>query len=202
MVEENTSANRQVITSSSWWIWVVLLVGIGIILLFIYGAWRLFRGATSAVRDQTEVVATTRQEPEVRFVRTPTEVILVDDPIIPEGETSVEEIVRNFAEYQGDQVVISGSVNDVTTTVFFTVLQGDYEIGVLGLPEVLQSNELDDSLNPRNEFVRITGTVKLLTKEREKTEFGFDFRHLDEAVWRDQMIIEATRIEVLTPQTS
>src|SRR5687768_13533574 len=101
-----TTTDRSVISSSSWWIWIILAVGILIIGLIIWGGWRLWRGATQAVREEIPEVATTPQESNVRFVRTPTEIIVIDDPIIPEGEEALEAIVNNFDQYQGKEVIV------------------------------------------------------------------------------------------------
>jgi hypothetical protein len=196
-----TSSDRQIITSSSWWIWILLAVGVAVIIMVIYGGWRLFRGATQAVKQDVPSVSVTRPKPELRFVRTAKEVVLIDDPVIPEGETSLESVVNNFAEYQGEKVVISGNITDLESTSFFALVQDESKIGILSLPEVIKKNELEDAANPTAQYVKVSGTVKLLTKEKEKTEFGLDFRDLNEAFWTDQMIIEAESIEILSPET-
>ncbi|MDQ5951715.1 MAG: hypothetical protein QG639_996 [Patescibacteria group bacterium] len=195
------TSERQIISGSSWWIWVLLAVGVFVIVMLIYGGWRLFRGATQAVRNEVPEQVSARRENTVRFVRTPTEVIVIDDPIIPEGEVAVEAIVKNFETYQGDTVVISGSVRDFESATYFVLDQGEDAIRILGLPEVTEENDLENNPSAASQYVRITGVVKLLTKEREKTEFGLRYRDIDEAFWQDQMIIEAQTIEVISPST-
>lgn len=195
-------SERQVITGSSWWIWVLLAVGVFVIVMVIYGGWRLFRGATQAVRQEVPENIVRQTEPTIRFIRTPTEVIIIDDPVIPEGEVAVKAILNNFQTYQGEAVVISGTVKKLDSVTYFVLGQGEDSIRVLALPEAIQSNELETNPNPANQYVRVTGTVKLLTKEREKKEFGLRYRDIDEAFWRDQMIIEAEQIEVITQTTT
>lgn len=199
MTEE--SSNRQIISGSSWWIWILLAVGIFVILMVIYGGWRLFRGATQAVRQEVPTAVAPRRRSEIRFVRTPTEVIVVDDPIIPDGEEAIKAIVNNFDTFQGETVVISGNVANFENSSYFFIDQGEDAIRILVLPDAITTNELDTTVNPANQYVRVTGIVKLLTKEREKREFGLSYRNIDEAFWRDQQIIEAQRIEVISPDT-
>lgn len=199
MADQTTE--RQVISGSSWWIWVLLAIGIFVIVMLIYGGWRLFRGASQAVREEVPDKVIPRQEKTIRFVRTPTEVIVIDDPIIPEGEVAVEAIVKNFETYQGKTVVVSGSVRDFESAAYFVLDQGEDAIRILALPEATQENELENNTNAASQYIRVTGIVKLLTKEREKTEFGLRYRDIDEAFWQDQMIIEAQKIEIINPST-
>lgn len=196
------TSERRIISSSSWWIWILLAVGVFIIGLIIYGAWRLWRGATQAIREEVPEVATPQEQPNIRFVRTPTEIIIIDDPIIPAGETAVEAIIDRFEEYQGDTVTISGTVSNFENPSLFSVTQDENTIGVIVLPEVINSNQLQDSADPENQMVRVTGIVKLLTREREKKEFGFELRNIDEAFWQDRMVIEAQTIEIISATTT
>lgn len=201
MAEE--SSQRQIISSSSWWLWLLLAIGAGIILLIIWGAWRLWRGATRAVREETEVIAQpNRQDTSLRFVRTDTKIILIDDPIIPEGETAVEAIEDKPEHYLGHEVTVSGSVTDFQNVNFFSVVQSEGTVGVMGLDGVIQVNDLETNTNPENAMVRVTGIVKELTKEREKTEFGLELKNLDEAFWQDRIVIEATKIRVIPATTT
>lgn len=197
-----TTTERRIITSSSWWIWILLIIGILAIVLIVYGGWRLFRGATEVVQEEAPAVALPNRRSTLRFVRTPTEVVVIDDPVIPEGEMAIESIVENFEDYQGERVIVSGNVSDFENASFFQVVQDEDRIAVLSLPEAIMENQLEEASDPDTRFVRVTGTVKLLTREREKTEFGLNYRDLDEAFWQDSMIIEAERIEVINPSTT
>lgn len=197
-----TTTERTVISSSSWWVWILLAVGVVIVLLVVYGGWRLWRGATQVVREEVPQVVATPNQTTIRFVRTPTEIIVIDDPIIPDGEDAVKAIVNNFDQYQGKEVVVSGSVTAFESTAFFSVQQDEDSIGVIALPGAVIENQLEAATDPKNQLVRVTGTVKLLTKEREKKEFGFDFKNLNEAFWQDQMVIEAKTIEVVQATTT
>jgi hypothetical protein len=196
-----TTSDRAIITSSSWWIWILLAIGVAVIIMIIYGGWRLFRGATQVVKQDVPSVTEARPKPEFRFVRTPKEVVVIDDPILPAGETSLEDIANNFAEYQGEKVTVSGNISKLETTSFFTLSQGESAIGILSLPEAIKKNELEDVTSPSTQYVKVNGIVKLLTREREKKKFGLDYRDLDEAFWHDQMIIEAESIEIISPET-
>lgn len=197
---ELTSTNNRRIISSNWGVWIAIIVIIAVIALLIYWIWRFFAHTTQVVQERVPATVAAKQS-SVRFISTPTEVIVDDDPVIPEGETSVEAIAKNFPEYQGHPVVVSGSVVDYQSSTYFSVSQGDYQIVVMGFDGVTTKNGLTSVTNPKNQYVRVTGTVKLLTKDEDKTGFGFQFRDLNDALWQDKMIIEATSIEVITPST-
>lgn len=202
-MEERTE-QRSVIASSGWGLWVAGAIGILIIIGVIFGIWRLWKATTQAVtgqKDPTPVEATVNKQPEVRFVRTPTEIIVIDDPVIPEGETALEDILDTPIDYLGKSVVISGAVGDFETSAYFQLIQDEDQITIMSLPEVIQSNDLDDNATPQDQAIRVTGTVKRLTREIEKKGFGLEIKNIDEAFWQDQIVIEAVNVTEINGKT-
>lgn len=200
MVEDTNS--RQIVSGSGWGIWIAVFIGLFIIIAIIYGAWRLWRSASNVVSEEvTPVVQTQQTRPTFRLIRTPTEIIVVDDPIIPEGETAVEDIVRTPLEFLGEEVIISGTVTDFESAEFFALHQDEDNITIMALPEAIESSDLEGSLAPEDQPIRVRGIVKRLTREIEKTGFGLEIRNIDEAFWSDQIVIEAitiTKVSALT----
>lgn len=198
---EASSYNRQIVSSSNWWVWIVIVAIIGVIIFVIYWVWHFFSRTTQVVKERVPA-AVAAKESNIRFISTPTEVIVDDDPVIPEGETSIEAISKNFAAYQGQKVIVSGSVTGFQSPQYFSVKQGDYAVVVMDFSNVTVKNDLRNSSNPKSQFVRVSGTVKLLTKDKDKEEFGFNFRDFNDALWQDKIIIEATSIEVIPQSTT
>ena len=195
MVE--TTQNRSVIASSGIGLWIVGAIAIAIIFGLIFGAWKLWSAAKSAVTQEPNPVVTNSNQPanRLRFIRTPTKIIVVDDPIIPEGETALEDVYSQTEEYLGQTVIISGTISDIESASFFGLKQDEDTINVISLPEAIELNELEDSSASKGMTIRVTGRVKVLTREIEKTGFGLEFKNIDEAFWQDQLIIEAIRVE-------
>lgn len=203
-MEEQTE-RRSVISSSGWGLWVAGAIGIALIIGLIYGVWRLWRATSSVVTGQKEpstIAETVPKKPEVRFIRTPTEIIVIDDPIIPEGETALEDILDTPLDYLGKSVVISGVVGDFESSAYFQLVQDEDQVTIMSLSEVIKSNDLDDNTTVTSQPIRVTGTVKRLTREIEKKGFGLELKNLDEAFWQDQIVIEAINVTEINGLTT
>ncbi|PIR62126.1 MAG: hypothetical protein COU66_00125 [Candidatus Pacebacteria bacterium CG10_big_fil_rev_8_21_14_0_10_44_11] len=190
------AGDRPVVPISGWWMWVVVAVGIVVVILIIAGAWRLWRRLSQSVSRQVPVTQIQPQQTDIRLISTPTEIIIDDSPIIPEGEVSLEAINTHFQDYQGKPVTVSGSIVDFGSAVYFAIEQGQDKIRIMALSESIEENQLEEAENPERQYVQVTGTVKLLTRKRRKEGFGFEFSNLKEAFWHDQVIIEAKTITI------
>lgn len=201
MVDQNQ--DRSVISSSGIGLWIVGAIAILLVIGLIWGAWRVWNAARSAVtKEVTPVVETTQPvEKTLRFVRTPTQIIVIDDPIIPEGETALEDVFDQTDEYLGTDVIISGTVTKYESSAFFTIKQDEDAVAVIALPEVIELNDLENVTAGKDTPVRISGKVKILTREIEKKGFGLELKNIDEAFWQDQLVIEAVKIEKLPGTT-
>ncbi|HYD35118.1 MAG TPA: hypothetical protein VD999_03565 [Vitreimonas sp.] len=177
----------------------LLLIGIILAGVIIIGLLRWsFRRLSSGTSSPTITTAAT-PIPEV-VVQTQDKLIVIEDPLLNHEGLRVEEFTTDPNQHLGQAVTLKGQVSQRINPWGFALRSAgepDAEVLIVTNGDITQKSNLEPAGLDVAQAVVVKGIAKLLTKEGQTEQFGFEIDDLSTSVWQDQVVVVADSVTVV-----